>query len=145
MRLLWPPPATTMSKRSFSGVCAAARAKGAAASGASAAVFTNPRRVMVFMVGLAFQSIPRNLSLVHNFFDRGAEILEHDGGGVAARTAGDRASRMRGGSGLVEPRDGHAMLRPAEHRAERTGLRRSGSSGVTTAVPVVRIHALKIE
>ena len=37
------------------------------------------------------------------------------------------------------------MLRPSCHRSQRARLRGSPGTRVTTSVPVVRIHAFKIE
>ena len=52
---------------------------------------------------------------------------------------------MRGGTGLVEAGDRHAVLRPAGRRPQVRGLRRVLRAAVAGAVPVVRIHALEIE
>src|SRR5580693_1612890 len=51
-RLLCPAPATTMSKRSGAADCRAIALSGVSARGASAAPFTNPRRVIPLILGL---------------------------------------------------------------------------------------------
>ena len=52
---------------------------------------------------------------------------------------------MRRGPRLIQPWDRHPVLRPTKHWAHRTGLRRSRPTRVTTAAPVVRVHALQIK
>ena len=46
---------------------------------------------------------------------------------------------------MIQAGNGHAMLRPAWNRPHPAGLCRILRAAVTTAVPVVRIHALQIE
>src|SRR5581483_11222132 len=82
--------------------------------------------------------------LAHHRLDAGAEILEHDHGCVAAGGAAHRAARIGARSGLIQPRDGHAVLRPARHGTHGTGLGGILRPSVRAAVPEVRIHALKI-
>src|SRR5579862_6296339 len=80
-----------------------------------------------------------------HLFNAGAEILEHHHGRVAARGAGHGAARMRGGAGLIQAGNGHAVLRPAEHGTHGAGLRGVLPPAVRASVPEVRIHALDIQ
>ena len=82
--------------------------------------------------------------LARHGFDAGTEILQHDGGCVTAGSAGHRSAGVSGGSGLIKPRDRHAMLRPSSHWTQSSGLRCIGGAGVIAATPVMRIHALQI-
>src|SRR5713101_7936519 len=140
--LLCPAPATTMSKRSSLDACWPME-KGVTASGASAAVFTNPRRLILLM-----RAPPRkNLLhfLLHNFLDARPKIFQHYGRRVSARPSVHRPAGMRRRSGLIQAGNRHAMLCPARHGTHRASLCWHGSTCVTTAVPVVWIHALQIK
>src|SRR6266446_3310912 len=140
--LLCPAPATTMSKRSSSDACCPME-KGATASGASAAVFTNPRRLILLMCAPPSNNLLR--FLVHDFLDARPKIFQHYRRRVSSGPAGHRAARMRRRASLIKAGNRHSMLRVSRHWAHRSGLRRSRSARVTTAVPVVRIHALQIK
>src|SRR5260370_1118715 len=136
--LLCPAPATTMSKRSSLDACWPME-NGVTASGASAVVFTNPRRLILLMETPPGNNLLR--FLLHDFLDARPKIFQHHGRGVSSRSSGHRSAGMGRGSRLIQTRDGHPMLRPARHWSHRAGLRRSRSARVTTAMPVVRIHA----
>src|SRR6266852_2383079 len=140
--LLCPAPATTISKRSSLDACWPME-NGVTARGARAAVFTNPRRLILLM-----RKPPRNnlLSfLLHHFFDAGPEVLQHHRCRIPPRAAGHRSARMRRRSGLVETRNRHAMLCPALHGPHCTSLRRPRTTCMTTPMPVVRVHAFQIQ
>src|SRR5260370_22294501 len=125
--LLCPAPVTTMSKRSYLGVCWQME-NGVPASGASAAVFTNPRLLILLM-----RAPPRNdllHFLLHNFFDAGPKIFQHYSRRVSAWPSGDRSAWMRRRAGLIQARNRHAMLRPARHGTHRASLCRPGAAGV---------------
>src|SRR5271169_5186404 len=62
-RLLCPAPATTMSKRSGLADCCAMAFNGVSARGASAAPFTNPRRVIPLILCLRCESISGGVEL----------------------------------------------------------------------------------
>jgi SAM-dependent methyltransferase len=51
---------------------------------------------------------------------RQPEILQQDGGCVAAGAGGDRATRVGGGAGLVEAGNGHTVAGPAGGGAQRS-------------------------
>src|SRR5229473_5041779 len=101
--LLCPAPATTMSNRSSLGACWPME-NGVTASGASAAVFTNPRRLILLM-----GTPPRNdfLRFLHDFFDARPKILQLHGRGVSSRPSDHRSTRMRRRASLVEAGNRH--------------------------------------
>ncbi len=65
-------------------------------------------------------------------------------GGVAPGPACDRAARMRGAAGLVQPRDRHPVLGPARSRPLRAGVGQRAVTAVEGAVPHVRVRALQV-
>src|ERR1700687_4881625 len=140
--LLCPAPATTISKRSSLDAWWPME-NGVTASGASAAVFTNPRRLILLMETPPWNNLLR--FLLHDFLDARPKIFQHYSRGVSSRPSGHRSARMRRRAGLIEAGNRHPMLRPARHWTHRSGLRRSRSARVTTAVPVVRVHAFQIK
>src|SRR5229473_5439216 len=97
--LLCPAPATTMSKRSSLDACWPME-KGAAASGASAAVFTNPRRLILLIGTPPSNELLR--FLVHDFLDARPEIFQHDCGRISPRAAGYRSTGMGRRSCLIQ-------------------------------------------
>src|SRR5713226_5166763 len=140
--LLCPAPATTTSKRSSLDACWPME-NGVTARGASAAVFTNPRLLILLMATSPRNSLLRFLP--YDFLDARPKIFQHHGRSISSWSAGYRSAGMRRGAGLIQTRDRHPVLRPARHRTHRSGLRRAGPACVTTAVPVMRIHALQIK
>src|SRR5467141_1970005 len=140
--LLCPAPATTMSKRSSLDACWPME-NGVTASGASAAVFTNPR-LLILLMGTPPLNYPLRF-LPYDFLDTGPEIFQHHRCRIPPRSTGYGSAGMCRRSRLIQACNWHAVLRPARRGAHRAGLRRTGSPRVTTAVPVVRIHALQIE
>src|SRR5579863_3996414 len=70
IRLLCPAPATTISKRSGLAACRAMAFNGVSARGASAAPFTNPRRV----IPLIFYLLPQN-PILGGVKDSGAKLV----------------------------------------------------------------------
>src|SRR6267378_601501 len=104
---------------------------GAAASGASAAVFTNPRRLILLMGTPPSNELLR--FLVHDFLDARPEIFQHDCGRISSWAAGYRSTGMGRRSRLIQTRDGHAMLHVSGHWTHRAGLRGARPSRVTTA------------
>src|SRR5437588_11469474 len=139
--LLCPAPATTMSKRSSLEVCGPSE-NGVTARGASAVAFTNSRRLMVLIGAPPLNQL---LCLLHYFLDASSEVLQHDRRRVSPGSSRNRSARMSRRPRLVQAGNRHSMLRPAQHGAHRTGLRRSRSAGMTSTVPVVRVHALQIK
>src|SRR5438552_9337915 len=98
--LLCPAPATTMSKRSAWDACWPME-NGVTASGASAAVFTNPRRLILLM-----GTPPRNNLLgflLYDFLDAGSEIFQHDRRCVSPRPARYGTAWLRRGHCLMHP------------------------------------------
>src|SRR6478609_6206975 len=89
--------------------------------------------------------LPRSIISRVQLVETPTKILEHDGSGITSRPARNRAPGMSRGTGLVEPRDRHAVLRPACGRPERRRLRGILRPTVTGAVPVVRISAFQVE
>src|SRR5713226_8745954 len=111
--LLWPAPATRMSNRSSLGVCWPME-NGVTARGASAAVFTKPR-LLILLMGTP----PRNYLLrflPYDFLDARPKIFQHHGRRIPSRSAGHRSAGMRRGARLIQTRDWHPVLRPARHR-----------------------------
>src|ERR1700682_86923 len=140
--LLCPAPATTISKRSSLDACWPME-NGVTASGASAAVFTNPRRLILLMETPPWNNLLR--FLLHDFLDARPKIFQHYSRGVSSRPSGARSARMRRRAGLIEAGNRHPMLRPARHWSHRARLCWSRSARVTTPVPVVRVHPFQIE
>src|SRR3954467_5956362 len=66
-------------------------------------------RFIMFLLGRLFcERRPPTGTLAlfcHQFVQTPTKILEHHRSGITPRPAGDRAAGMRGGTGLVEPRD----------------------------------------
>src|SRR6266852_6239938 len=140
--LLCPAPATTMSKRSSLDACWPME-NGVAASGASAAVFTNPRRLILLICTPPWNNLLR--FLVDDFLDARPKIFQHYRRRVSSGPSGHRSARMRRRASLIKAGNRHSMLRVSRHGAHRAGLRRPRSARVTTAVPVVRIHAFQVK
>src|SRR6266403_2778891 len=120
--LLCPAPATTISKRSSLDACWPIE-NGVTASGASAAVFTNPRRLILLMETPPWNNLLR--FLLHDILDAGSEIFQHYSRGVSSWSTGHRSARMRRRAGLIEAGNRHPMLRPTRHGTHRARLRRS--------------------
>src|SRR6476620_2961782 len=64
------------------------------------------------------------LFVCHQFVETPTKILQHYGSGITSRPARNRAAGVRRGTGLVETRDRHPVLRPAGGRPKRRCLRR---------------------
>src|SRR5467141_4745327 len=90
--LLCPAPATTMAKRSSLDACWPME-NGVTASGASAVVFTNPRRLILLMETPPGNNLLR--FLLHDFLDARPKIFQHHGRGVSSRPSGHRSAGMR--------------------------------------------------
>src|SRR5713226_348568 len=140
--LLWPAPATRMSNRSSLGVCWPME-NGVTARGASAAVFTNPRLLILLMGTSPRNSLLRFLP--YDFLDARPKVFQHHGSSISSRSAGYRSAGMCRRAGLIQTWDWHPVLRPARHRAHRSRLRRAGTACVTATMPVVRVHPLQIK
>src|SRR5260370_30940607 len=74
-----------------------------------------------------------------------AKVLEQYHRGVSTGWAGDRATWMRGGAGLVETGNRHTVLRVAWYRSQGFRLGQSHVSTVATPMPVVAVDALQVE
>src|SRR6266478_4787940 len=140
--LLCPAPATTMSKRSSLDACWPME-NGVTASGASAAVFTNPR-LLILLMGTPPLNYPLRF-LPYDFLDTGPEIFQHHRCCIPPRSTGHGSTGMCCRSCLIQTSNRHPVLRPARHGTHRTRLRRARSACVTTPMPVVRVHAFEIE
>src|SRR5216684_6157635 len=140
--LLCPAPATTMSKRSSLDACWPME-NGVTASGASAAVFTNPR-LLILLMGTPPLNYPLRF-LPYDFLDTGPEIFQHHCCRIPPRSTGYGSAGMCRRSRLIQTCNRHAVLRPARRGAHRSRLRRPRSACVTTPVPVVRIHPFQIQ
>jgi len=58
--------------------------------------------------------------LAHDFFEAGAEILEHDHGCVPSGLACDRSAGSRCAAGLIQPGNRHSISRPTGHGTHGT-------------------------
>src|SRR6266568_8431042 len=123
------PNGTTTVTRWVGQLCADAGAarptETAAAAAAVSAHFQSPFMVSSSVSGLLLLSDGRLFgerrrpgfrpcrALRHDLVETFTKVLQHHGSGIPPRSAGNRAARMRRGTGLIEPRDRHAVLRPA--------------------------------
>ena len=73
---------------------------------------------VIISLGAATPGSCTRFGLPHHFVETSTKILQHHGSGISPRTAGNRAARVRGRTGLVEARDRHAVLRPAGRRPQ---------------------------
>ena len=66
--------------------------------------------------------------------------VSSDAGGVPPGPAGDRAARVRGGAGLVEPLDRQPVRRPADEHLPRRQPELPAVAGAADVVPVARLE-----